>query len=322
VGGGCVAVGGLAQASSQCCRPSQTTRQNSAALDRLRTKHGNVAEPRLSYLDRSSWIRTWIPAGSNLAVPNWYRMEDLLHDRRATDGEGRDLLRRRRNAVEIEPPAFWKNVAFAAFLHVLALGVFVHWNRARTDDPTPRVVWLTTATARPGHSTQFHIHSEPSRRIQADPGPPGSRQRSAREDGAYPAPISFGGPSDPPTHTTMGSSAEATSDSMGQTAFGGTGLDSSESTASATADYRSNPAPDYPLASRLLGEEGRVLVRVLVDSAGQPDRVQLARPCGFSRLDNSAVAAVKAWKFLPARRRDRAVAAWVTVPVRFSLKKG
>jgi len=87
-----------------------------------------------------------------------------------------------------------------------------------------------------------------------------------------------------------------------------------------SSDYLTNPAPSYPLASRLLGEEGRVLVRVQVDTSGKARSVVLHGSSGHSRLDGSALSAVWSWKFHPAKRGGRPVEAWVIVPIRFSLK--
>lgn len=85
------------------------------------------------------------------------------------------------------------------------------------------------------------------------------------------------------------------------------------------ADYLNNPAPNYPAMSRRMREEGVVLVRVYVLPNGQPDVVELKRSSGSVRLDESALTAVKKWRFVPARRGAEAVAAWVVVPVAFSL---
>ncbi|MCX7893501.1 MAG: TonB family protein [Burkholderiales bacterium] len=87
-----------------------------------------------------------------------------------------------------------------------------------------------------------------------------------------------------------------------------------------SADYLHNPAPAYPSMSRRLGEEGKVVVRVLVDPEGLPARVELRASSGFPRLDEVALETVRKWKFVPAKQGDRAVAAWVLVPISFSLK--
>lgn len=86
------------------------------------------------------------------------------------------------------------------------------------------------------------------------------------------------------------------------------------------AAYLNNPAPRYPALSRRLGEEGRVVLRVFVDARGLPARVELRASSGHDRLDGVALETVKQWKFLPARRGDQAVSAWVLVPISFSLR--
>ena len=88
-----------------------------------------------------------------------------------------------------------------------------------------------------------------------------------------------------------------------------------------TADYLSNPPPAYPLLSRRIGEQGRVILRVLVDVQGQPARVELRASSGHERLDAAALETVQRWKFVPARQGDQPVAAWVLVPIVFSLSR-
>lgn len=83
------------------------------------------------------------------------------------------------------------------------------------------------------------------------------------------------------------------------------------------ADYLENPPPAYPLSSRRLGEKGRVLLRVFVSANGRAERVEIQTSSGFERLDSAARDAVTHWRFVPARRGDEHVAAWVLVPVSF-----
>lgn len=87
------------------------------------------------------------------------------------------------------------------------------------------------------------------------------------------------------------------------------------------ADYLSNPAPEYPGESRANKEEGKVLLRVHVTEEGQPDEITLHRSSGFSRLDQVSLAVVERWKFIPGRQDGRPVAAWVVVPINFTLRK-
>ena len=86
------------------------------------------------------------------------------------------------------------------------------------------------------------------------------------------------------------------------------------------ADYLDNPAPVYPAVSRRLGEQGKVVLRVFVEADGRPARMEVRTGSGSPRLDDAAMDAVRRWKFVPARRGQEAVGAWVLVPLDFQLK--
>jgi len=86
------------------------------------------------------------------------------------------------------------------------------------------------------------------------------------------------------------------------------------------ADYLNNPAPAYPDQSRQQGEQGRVLLRVLVTTAGTVEQINLRKSSGYSRLDSAALETVKNWRFVPAQRGSQVVSAWVVVPISFSLE--
>jgi protein TonB len=87
------------------------------------------------------------------------------------------------------------------------------------------------------------------------------------------------------------------------------------------ASQASSPSPAYPAISRRLGEQGRVLVRARVLASGDTAEVQLHQSSGVDRLDAAAIAAVKQFRFNPARTRSgRAVDSWVTLPIQYTLK--
>jgi protein TonB len=86
------------------------------------------------------------------------------------------------------------------------------------------------------------------------------------------------------------------------------------------ADYLDNPPPVYPPLSRRVGEQGKVMLRVLVNARGTADKVELRTSSGSNRLDDAALDTVKHWRFVPARQGDQPVAAWVLIPITFSLK--
>lgn len=83
--------------------------------------------------------------------------------------------------------------------------------------------------------------------------------------------------------------------------------------------YLKNPPPEYPRLSRRAGEEGRVLLKVLVSAEGRPDSVEISKGSGFERLDTAALNAVRQWRFEPARKGGKALSAFVIVPLTFTL---
>lgn len=85
------------------------------------------------------------------------------------------------------------------------------------------------------------------------------------------------------------------------------------------ADYLENPNPVYPKISARLGEEGRVLLRVLVSKEGLALQIDLKTSSGFERLDRAAQTAVKKWRFIPAKKGDEPVEGWVNIPINFQL---
>ena len=85
--------------------------------------------------------------------------------------------------------------------------------------------------------------------------------------------------------------------------------------------YLNNPAPVYPPLARRLGEEGKVLLRVYVTADGAAGELQIQTGSGSEFLDNAALKAVQQWRFVPARKGESPVAAWVQVPIVFKLNE-
>jgi protein TonB len=57
-----------------------------------------------------------------------------------------------------------------------------------------------------------------------------------------------------------------------------------------------------------------------VNERGEPQEVQVRTSSGYNRLDDAARDTVRKWKFVPAKRGDTAVGAWVLIPLSFSLR--
>ena len=86
------------------------------------------------------------------------------------------------------------------------------------------------------------------------------------------------------------------------------------------ADYLHNPPPDYPRMSKRLGEQGRVVVKVLIGEDGRPQKAELFTSSGFERLDKSAMEAAMRWRYVPGKRGGVAEAMWYQVPIQFTLE--
>lgn len=89
---------------------------------------------------------------------------------------------------------------------------------------------------------------------------------------------------------------------------------------SSNAAYLNNPRPGYPSISRRMGEQGKVLLRVLVDENGLPQQIEIKQSSGFDRLDKAALASVQRWRFVPGKRNGVPEAMWNIVPVNFVLE--
>jgi protein TonB len=63
------------------------------------------------------------------------------------------------------------------------------------------------------------------------------------------------------------------------------------------------------------------VLRFVVQADGLVSSVVVQESAGHPDLDQSAVEAVRTWRFEPARRGKEPVAVWVTVPVRFTLTR-
>ena len=79
--------------------------------------------------------------------------------------------------------------------------------------------------------------------------------------------------------------------------------------------------PVYPKASIDANEQGRVILHVFLDSFGDVIDVKVHKSCGYKRLDEAALAAVKQWHYSPARRGSLATPSEILVPIRFIIRE-
>jgi TonB family protein len=83
--------------------------------------------------------------------------------------------------------------------------------------------------------------------------------------------------------------------------------------------YRENAPPAYPEIARVRGYEGIVLVSAEVLPDGRVGNMKISKSSGYAILDQSAIEAVKPWKFEPAKKAGNPFTVWVELPIKFVL---
>jgi TonB family protein len=119
-------------------------------------------------------------------------------------------------------------------------------------------------------------------------------------------------------------------DGGGQSAAAGSSINFSDSTTlpeagyssgfvSANPLYRENAPPVYPAIAKLRGYEGVVLVNAEILPDGRVGNTAISKSSGYTILDQSAIEAVKLWKFEPAKKAGKPFAIRVKLPIKFVL---
>lgn len=84
--------------------------------------------------------------------------------------------------------------------------------------------------------------------------------------------------------------------------------------------YLEPPVPKYPPESRRSGEEGLVILRVLINEQGRAARIEIQQSSGYARLDAAARAAVERARFRPYLENGVPRMAMAVIPVEFTWK--
>ena len=86
-------------------------------------------------------------------------------------------------------------------------------------------------------------------------------------------------------------------------------------------EYASRPPrPSYPGAAKRLGQQGVVVVRVLIGQTGAIESVRIIRSSQHASLDQAAVQAMRAVTFKPYRVSGVARRAMADIPFNFVLR--
>jgi TonB family protein len=78
-------------------------------------------------------------------------------------------------------------------------------------------------------------------------------------------------------------------------------------------------SPIYPELAREAGIEGRVVLKILIDTSGNVEKWEVVK--GHPLLVDPSIEAARNWKFKPGMINSRAVKVWMNIPIDFKLRK-
>lgn len=189
---------------------------------------------------------------------------------------------------------FWGCVGLSVTLHLLVVLAATGWTHPSPDLETPD---------EPGIAVEFQINALPSSAPAAPPQEPRSttvgRERQTEET------ISSEVPSEKKNIRPKHAEADGTPNGAAR--------------GEARPSPQGNPRPEYPDFARRKGWQGECLLRVVVTPEGRADGIAVHRSSGYAILDQSAVAAVKRWRFMPRVVGGECRVSTIEVPVNFSL---
>ncbi|AIY43577.1 Ferric siderophore transport system [Collimonas arenae] len=84
-------------------------------------------------------------------------------------------------------------------------------------------------------------------------------------------------------------------------------------------EYIQPPDVKYPAISKRMGEEGKSVIRVLINEKGHAERVEVQKSSGSTRLDDAAKQAVMRALFKPYTEDGKALPVFAIVPINFQL---
>jgi protein TonB len=168
------------------------------------------------------------------------------------------------------------------------------------------------------------------------PAPPASttptpqpKQEVKPKSKPEPKPKTLEPSSTPPADTSQAKAAEAAKAAESQTANAAVAPASSQGTAGTPIQtdigklvvvYQPDADPYYPSFSKRAGEQGEVVVRLIIDETGIVEEVALLRSSGFARLDRAATEIGKRYRFKPYSVNGNPARISTNLLIKFNLK--
>lgn len=75
----------------------------------------------------------------------------------------------------------------------------------------------------------------------------------------------------------------------------------------------------YPTLAKRSGQEGRVMIRVLIGTKGKAEKMEVVESEPEGVFDEAALKSLKYWQFRPGILGGDLVATWVKIPLTFKL---
>jgi protein TonB len=198
-------------------------------------------------------------------------------------------------------------IAVVVLLHVGFVGALLQFasTRSRAAEVAPTFVKLIAqpeprVDQRPLSAAATLAHERPP--------------RFALRDVPLPAPIEFAAPEPIAEPIVAAPMAEAKADPVAPPA-----ASAPPPKTISTVEYIRPPQLEYPALSRRFGEQGRVLLRVLIGREGRAERVEVQVSSGSRRLDEAAIKAAREALYRPYSENGVAIPVWALVPTLFEL---
>ena len=168
----------------------------------------------------------------------------------------------------------------------------------------------------------------PAPPVSTPPAPPPKPEAKPKPK-PEPKPKTLDSGSTPPADASQAKAAEAAKAAESQTPNAAVAPASSQGTSGTPIQtdigklvvvYQPDADPYYPSFSKRAGEQGEVVVRLIIDETGIVEEVALLRSSGFSRLDRAAEQIGKRYRFKPYSVNGNPARISTNLLIKFNLK--
>ncbi|OAM52592.1 hypothetical protein A7981_03785 [Methylovorus sp. MM2] len=261
---------------------------------------------------------------TDLRLASWNDMPKATHDTAHHNFKIRALMPARQNPQSAKPQTSsfaTKTLIFVLALHVLALFLVLMLKPEAmlvTEDTSPPM--LVSLVESPVINQEF-VEPKP---VEPKPEPvikkptPKPQEKPTPQVQDAPSPIPQAAPQEVAPPPTSASAPVVTKpaeiiEKQQQP------IEEPKPEIVTSVSYLKKPELVFPAQSRRLGEEGTVVIRVLVAVNGEPESMEIRKSSGYTRLDQAGLDAVKKARFVPPKKNNKPLSVLVDLPLSFTL---